>query len=393
MRLRKLLKRLLWIAAGLCLVYFFVTSFLYQVRYVDSGSMEPTIYGSEANGEYVLVELGRFVPERFDLVVLRRPDGSLIGKRVFGLPTERVQIRHGDVLIDGEHLAADVPRPEPIVVFDDRWHRIEDHFVVEDTPWRRDGDEWLVDAAHIRPGDSGGLMRMHKLVTDSYLDRDHRIIHGTRVVNDVIVRATFRFEAVVEGSLFRIGIFEWGDRFEARFAPLDDATARLSIVRRNYEDNDALLVSRDVPFDLEDTCELEFENVDNHLVLKLHARGEPVARLGADYRANVFHASDHFQEGKTFDRHVDLAVESANLRLSGLRVARDLFITHRDQYGVEDPVELSPNEIFVLGDNSASSRDGREFGPSELRSIFGKAVRVVWPFSSSRPLRGASEGL
>ena len=219
---RRKWKAFAWTVAALLLVYLFVTTFVVQLRYVDSSSMEPTIFGSAENGEWVAVRLDGTPPERYDVVVLDNGLDGLVVKRVWGLPGERVSIRYGDVWVDDELLPPDPARPDLIPVFDDRWHDLADSFVVEDTAWHRDGDSWIVEAADVEPGTDGAMVFLHKKVLDSYLDRDHRVIEGSRRVNDLRAELELRFEEWIVGAAFRIDLREWGDSFEASLEPESD---------------------------------------------------------------------------------------------------------------------------------------------------------------------------
>ena len=46
-----------------------------------------------------------------------------------------------------------------------------------------------------------------------------------------------------------------------------------------------------------------------------------------------------------------------------------------------------PDEYFVLGDNSAHSRDSRAFGPVPGERIIGRVWLRVWPIGSLGPVR------
>ena len=73
------INRLLWTLALLLLAFFALKTFVGDVYPVTSSSMEPTI----RKGEWVLVLYDDSPPERFDLVVLTRGDGTYV-KRVAG---------------------------------------------------------------------------------------------------------------------------------------------------------------------------------------------------------------------------------------------------------------------------------------------------------------------
>jgi signal peptidase I len=372
------------------MVYAFLVSFVMQVRYVDSSSMEPTIFGSERNGESVLVRLDKSAPERFDIVVLNSPDGGLIVKRVWGLPGEEIAIRNGDVFIEGKLLPPTADRPRPIPVFDDRWHELEQYFVVEDTVWSRDGVEWLVDAASVEPGSEAGTVFLHKKVQDSYLDRDHRVIEGTRTVNDLVASLEIQFLEFVHGTSFRIDLREWGDSFEALVEPRDETSARVTITRNNAE-AETILVREDVSFEALGWTRLRFSNLDNVLQLSLLGPGGEQQLLEASYESNVFAPFDDRRTGKTFAHQVQFGAARARVKVRAVSLARDLFFTPRGQYAVGSRLDLGPEQLLVLGDNSARSRDGREFGPVVLDRLYGRATRVVWPFSSWRTLVGQNQ--
>jgi hypothetical protein len=76
-----------------------------------------------------------------------------------------------------------------------------------------------------------------------------------------------------------------------------------------------------------------------------------------------------------------IAFETSGLAVSlrGVRVLRDLHYTDAGVYATRGPLQLGPDEIFVLGDNSAESLDGREWGPVSLDEVLGRPLWVDWP--------------
>jgi signal peptidase I len=88
------------------LIALLINVFVGQATRVEGQSMEPNLYSEQ---RLVVEKLSyRFHgPQRFDIVVLKMPNQGreLLIKRVIGLPGETVEIRDGQVYIDGNLLA------------------------------------------------------------------------------------------------------------------------------------------------------------------------------------------------------------------------------------------------------------------------------------------------
>ena len=90
---------------------------------------------SEIPGDHVLVARSMpalRAPKRWEPVVVRRPgrESELVVKRLVGLPGETVELRHGDLYIDGrlERKTLRQQRATAVLVHDAHWilHRFED---------------------------------------------------------------------------------------------------------------------------------------------------------------------------------------------------------------------------------------------------------------------------
>lgn len=93
-----------------------INSFIIVNARIPSGSMENTIMpGDRVFGNrlaYVLSE-----PKRFDIIIFKYPDdeSQLFIKRIIGLPGETVEIRDGNIYIDGsDEPLDDVETKEPM---------------------------------------------------------------------------------------------------------------------------------------------------------------------------------------------------------------------------------------------------------------------------------------
>lgn len=374
-----------WTLAVALAAVLVVKMFVCDVKHVDSGSMAPTIQGSRDAGESVLVLYGDFEPERFDFVVITREGESLpIVKRIGGLPTESVRIANGDLWIDGKRLQASAPRPPPIVVFDDRFQSVADVFERPGgatSRWIEFPDGWALDAAGLAPGSGEALMTFHRRLSDGYLDLDGIYVPGQHDVNDAIFECEVRASEVAGRTI--VELVEQGDVFRFTLEPKSSETAEASIARRGSGLPEEILAKRVVPFVPGAWTKLRCSNVDDELSLEVSGAPET---LCAAYDENRFDGADRLKEGRSYGPRVRFGGEGARLDFRSIRILRDLYYTARDTHGVKSPEDLGPDEYFVLGDNSAESRDSREWGPVRRSRIVGRPIWVVWPASHARKL-------
>ena len=80
----------------------------------------------------------------------------------------------------------------------------------------------------------------------------------------------------------------------------------------------------------------------------------------------------------------ELEIEYGSIYVNGAEVTSANIIKNyyynRGDYGTEgNIVNIPENSYFVLGDNSASSRDSRFWGFVPSRDVLGKAILIWWP--------------
>ena len=99
------------VAAALAFV---VRTFIFEPVRVDGSSMLNTLTDSDfmiaTKFDYLLGD-----PDRFDIVICDYPntdDGKYRVKRVIGLPGETIELRAGELYVDGEHVAQDFDMTE-----------------------------------------------------------------------------------------------------------------------------------------------------------------------------------------------------------------------------------------------------------------------------------------
>lgn len=377
--------RLAWTLAALAAGVLLVRTFVGDVYHVDSASMEPTILGAEDGGEWVFVRYDRSLPSRGEIVVtLRRGESEAAVKRVAGLPGESVQISRGDLLVRSQRLSKDAPRPPLVKLFDSRVARIDERFKLGSataSPWSESAGAWKVDARAIEPGADGGLALLREEIDDGYLGPRGERVLGVQQANDAQISLEVSIAAAA--GAVRLALVEEGDRFEARIEPRADGRARVAITRWNPTGLETL-VEREIELSIGAWVAARFANLDNHLALWLD--GRCVAESA--YKENVPHPHDLAQEGKAFGWRAAFGGEAGEFTFRSIQIARDFVYTRRGSIGTHAPIELGPDELFVLGDNSSASRDSREWGPVKQSEIVGRAVSVVWPPSRWRALVG-----
>jgi signal peptidase I len=362
----------LLVPAGLVLL---LKVYVADVYRVDSGSMEPTIHGLAEGGELVLVRYDRD-PElaRHDLVVLlREGEREPIVKRVVGLPGEEIQLRGGDLLVDGQKLGPRAPRPPAVPVFDSRLHSVAEHFEL--------GGGWQADpqAALSAPGsDARAIWRFE--LGDDYVDADGARVPGREPVGDAVVECRMGLGSSPIGARCSLTLSEEGDLFELRIEPRAAGHTRLSLLRGGGGDREELLGKAAISLGHE--AALRFANVDD--VLTVDVDGQRVLEIAGVGNRPLLDAPD---PGLRHRRpRFALATSGVQLVVRELRLLRDLHYGEFGDIGVRGPVRLGNGEYFCLGDHSSESVDGRTFGPVARSEILGRPLAVVWPFSRARRL-------
>ena len=369
-------------------------AFVADRYYVDSGSMMPTLYGPDEergrSGDSVLVLYGGAGDlRRWDLVVVRRPDGRPVIKRVAGLPGEQVELVDGDLKIDGRLLPPDAPRPEPVLLLDERWHPGEAHFkgAGPDGPWRREGDEWVLDARDVEWASDRGLLYLREKLHAGWVEPDGERVHSELEVADGMLECEVRVDE--PGGRLRLQLREQGDVFQVCLRPVEGGLAEAELVRWNSsiqrvpggDERVQSLQRARIPFELGRWHSLRFSNRDNALRLDVD---DQRGALQAVYEAN----EQLPQRGaRSLGHPVLLGGEGLVARFRRLRVLRDQhYVTVPGMRAVGEAVILGPDELFLLGDNSPQSTDSRDpqFGRVSSRDVLGRPMAVLWPPSRMR---------
>ena len=378
MKLPRVVRWFLWLVALPALAVLGLRTFVGNVYYVDSHSMEPLLHGAAEGGDYVLV-LFDSAPqvERFDVVVLRRPhERDPLVKRVGGLPGEQVQISGGDLFINGRRLPPDAPRPPWIPIYDSARHAFAEHFHFDRNRWRATPDGgYRIDGGDAKA--SFAKLRMRGL--DDYVAPDHERVEGKVFVNDLALEIEFR--RLAAGAQLLLKVTEESDVFRAELAMKNalDGTLTLSRVVRGI-DGDAepeKLAVTDVTLDDGEAWHtLRLANRDNELRVELDVPRAVITHLYTTNTPSLRQTEGGFAH---ILPRAECGGTSLDVEIRRVRVERDVMYLDLGPWGTTEPLTLGPEQLFLLGDNSRESNDSREWGPVPRTSLMGLPRAVVWP--------------
>ena len=233
-----------------------------------------------------------------------------------------------------------------------------------------------MDGSAVARSASLGLLGFHDRVDDGALRLDGTLQRGQQVVHDVAVS-------------FEVKLLDAG----GRVCPAHGAGGRVRGLRAHLRgDEEARSISsaagrRGNRWSTSSTggrrspskwVPVRFSNIDNLLRFEFGDQSwssttttaatpsirDPPSTLGAI----------------SLGERVRLGGEGVVLRVRNIRVERDCHISSRGAFGTGAPLQLGPDEVFVVGDATAVSEGtARDRGPVSRSRIFDRVEAIVWP--------------
>ncbi|MBI1849772.1 MAG: signal peptidase I [Planctomycetes bacterium] len=370
---------------GLCAFFLLLRWLVIEGYHVPTASMEPTLRG-DPNGDKVFVNKLAFLrspPRRWQIVVFnyQEPDHdpTIFVKRLLGLPGETIEIRDGDVYVDGSiaRKPRDVQEELLFPVYRSNFSRDE-----LTAFWSLESENaagWDVVDGHlvVRAGTSL-RMSARSEVRDRYDFLDGPPSGGDNFDSDLAVR--LRVRPLSRDGDVVIALAKGFDRFELMLEM--GATSRAGTLRANGKDVTPI---GSVPLETGREAAVLFWNVDGELRVEID--GRPL--YAAPYVPT--------RAAQPPVRHNDVGVEvnGAGAEFSSLELSRDVYYTAEGDFVRQRAVRMLPSgdtpSYFFLGDNSPSSKDSRQWGATLVSKsdLIGTPFMIFWPPSRIRLLRGS----
>ncbi|MFZ5832524.1 MAG: signal peptidase I [Planctomycetota bacterium] len=345
-------------------------------------------------GDRVLLQKTAFAlrePRRFEVIAFARPGAAnqIAVKRVVGLPGERVEVRRGEVWINGQMARKSLAEQHALGVLvhdatfptarnsSDRWRadRVDSAWGVAAGRFAHsgarpsaatDGVDWI-SYVHHRRGRNGEHPTVESTINDDlgynqWLPRRQESVEQVRDL-----RLEFLVESAVGPGELLVRITDGVDVFLVEISPESDEYRVLRGGELVPSGQGKLPASwTDYP--------VEVSLVDSQFLLALGGR---IAIQFPYQRSRVR------QQGVS--RPVSLGSRGAALVVGRVRLWRDVYYTSPPpplgRWAIGREVSLGADEYFVLGDNSQISEDSRLWGTGPAvpaRLVKGKPLAVIY---------------
>jgi signal peptidase I len=369
--------------------------------YVNTALKEPL----ELDGDRLLIN--RWVydfrrPRRWEIVAFHRsPDAEkVLVKRVIGLPGETVEIRDGDVYIDGEILRKKLIQQMTMSVM------VHDNSYLptlsKNIPLR-----WETDVK-----DSEWTLSNGRLIHPEHAE-DERKSTIDWIAYKHWRRMPGQMESVEETPITDlVGYNQSTPRYEEDVHQVNDLMIYFKMLNLSNEGSlyiRAIVSKRLVWVELDPRNGSYRIKLDNQEILR-KANNLPIYLLGKDVIISTFDhqlilsiggrpiISQPIDELEGLESSIDsntqqFAIGARNLgiEISDLKVLRDIYYTEplgpKNRWATDKPLHLGVGQYFVLGDNSPISEDSRtwpEHPTVNENQILGKAFFIMY---RSRPAR------
>jgi hypothetical protein len=287
-------------------------------------------------------------------------------KRLVGLPEETLELRNGQVFIDG-HIVR-----KPDRVQDSMWQPVYDKVTDKAPRWKSDG-AWEYRNGKLsltESVDSWHSVEYAEPILDFYAYNGRQ---GDNVVTDLLVTGHVNIDE--EQASFAVSLTDDSNTFKAVFTPVG---GRVEVeLRRNEQLVSQVTSYPQAPRDFD----FSFAVVDGAQVVKLN---------GVRIIDNALDLTPRDMPVYSNSSGVFFSGFSSTILVGDVEIKRDVYYcatpARPDRYvGGPFITRIPEGHYFGFGDNSPKSNDSRIWGAIPEANVIGKAFVVFWPPSRVRP--------
>jgi signal peptidase I len=337
-------------------------------------------------GEPVVVDRWVYLlsrPERYDVVAFPHPsdESQRVVKRIVGLPGEKVEIRFGDVFVNGQPLQKNLKQMErtATLVYDDRLPPQQSKNYPAHWQPAQTGGYWTeIERTHVFNGKTPpynfawlSFRYVRRLTAPEphteytpVLDFDAYNQAASRQLNDTSdLLLTCRASIAKYGCLVFAAV-DGGDRFEVHLCHDEQ---KLKLLQNGEQIAVELLPHRnhDEPIDI------QFALCDRRVLFGMDGRQV----MAVSYKRQK-------PASPQLEPQLQIGGAGGRIRISQARVLRDIYYLDPNGTPREWAADraIPPQHYFVLGDNPPLSDDSRQWIPAEVSrsSIIGRVIRPWW---------------
>ena len=336
--------------------------------HIPTKSMEPTLHGDPVNGDMILVDKTYYrlhAPSRWQIAVFdREGENKSLVKRIAGLSGEELDIRDGDLVVDGK--VARKPR------------EVQDELLV---PVYAGGRDLLAD-----------VVGEERTGLDAWIPQGEWKLEGTTFAGapDESGKASLGFRGDVldnyPGGMASDDALPVEDlALSFRVVPGEGATVVAGLLRERSEvyevelpvgAGDAVLLrdkeeigrAAGVFLPRGEEKAVRFANIDDRVTVEI----DGVEVLGAD--VPVARGRERIGLAAEF------AVAGGPAEFREVTLSRDIFYRSEGRL----PFKVPEGCCYMLGDNSGNSQDSRTWGAVPAGRLIGRPVLIFWPVSRVR---------